>query len=122
MVSVIKTKHGLNRFINALKYSRQGLKAAWCSEAAFREEVIALGLSIPLALWLGETGLERALLISSVLLVLIVELLNSAIEAVVDRVGEEQHELAGRAKDMGSAAVLLTLCLTVLIWLSILLN
>lgn len=119
---VIKAKHGVQRFTNALKYSRQGLSAAWRGEAAFREEVIALLLSIPLALWLGDTPLEQVLLIGSVLLVLIVELLNSAVEAVVDRVGEERHELAGRAKDMGSAAVLLSICLSALIWLGILLN
>ncbi|WP_020559951.1 diacylglycerol kinase [Thiofilum flexile] len=115
-----KAKHGMDRLTNALRYSRQGLQAAWREEAAFREEAIVVMLSIPLAWWLGDTPLERVLLIASVLLVLIVELLNSAIEAVVDRIGTEQHELAGRAKDMGSAAVLLTIFLSILIWLGIL--
>jgi diacylglycerol kinase (ATP) len=120
-MTVPKAKHGLKRFTNALKYSKQGLWAAWQHEAAFREEVLVLLCSIPLAVWLGDTILERVLLIASVMLVLVVELLNSAIEAVVDRVSQENHELAGRAKDMGSAAVLVTICLSVLIWLGILL-
>lgn len=121
-MGVVKAKHGLQRFANALKYSKQGLHAAWQYEAAFREEVLALIVAIPLALWLGTTLLEKVLLISSVLLVMVVELLNSALEAVVDRMGTEHHELAGRAKDMGSAAVLVTIVLSVLIWLGILLD
>lgn len=111
---------GINRLINAAGYSWQGLKAAFKHEAAFRQEVFLLLLLVPTALWLGETGVERALLLGSLLLVLIVEILNSAIEAVVDRVSGERHDLSGRAKDLGSAAVLLSLVFTALVWLLVL--
>ncbi|HID82658.1 MAG TPA: diacylglycerol kinase [Chromatiales bacterium] len=111
---------GINRLINAAGYSWQGLKAAFKHEAAFRQEVFLLLLLVPTALWQGETGVERALLLGSLLLVLIVEILNSAIEAVVDRVSGERHDLSGRAKDLGSAAVLLSLVFTALVWLLVL--
>ena len=96
----------------------KGLTAAYRHEAAFRQEVWLACVLIPLAVWLGDNWTETILLIGSLLLLLIVELLNSAIEAVVDRVGEEIHELSGRAKDMGSAAVFLTMVLVCLTWLT----
>jgi diacylglycerol kinase (ATP) len=91
----------------AFIWSMQGLKATWDVESSFRLEVYLLVVLAPLAFWLGANGVERAILIGSMLLVLIIEVLNSAVEAVVDRAGREHHELAGRAKDMGSAAVFL---------------
>lgn len=111
---------GIKRIINAAGYSWQGLKAAFKHEAAFRQEVALLCLLVPTGIWLGDTNIERAMLLGSLLLVLIVELLNSAIEAVVDRFGGEWQELSGRAKDLGSAAVLLSLLLVVLVWLLVL--
>jgi diacylglycerol kinase (ATP) len=109
-------KTGLRRIINAAGYSWSGLKAAWRTEAAFRQEVLLVVILLPLALVLGENGVERALLVSACLVVVVVELLNSAIEAVVDRVGTEHHPLAGAAKDMGSAAVLVSLVMVMLVW------
>ncbi|MGH8120759.1 MAG: diacylglycerol kinase [Gammaproteobacteria bacterium] len=106
----------LLRLVRAVGHSFRGLKAAFVNEAAFRQEVILSVALIPLGLWLGQTGLERALLTGSILLVMIVELLNSGIEAVVDRISAEHHELSGRAKDVGSAAVLLSLLLVIVIW------
>jgi diacylglycerol kinase (ATP) len=114
--SPFKGKTGLERLWNALGYSRDGLKAAWQHEAAFREEVLLALVAVPLGLWLGKTGLEKAILAASVLMVLVVELLNSAVEAVVDRVSAERHDLSKRAKDLGSAAVLISLAATGLIW------
>ena len=114
------SKTGLARVIDATGYSLQGLKAQWQYEAAFRQEVCLFLLALPLALYFGETGLERALLIFVVGLVVIVETINSAMEAVVDRVGDEYHELSGRAKDMGSAAVFLALVLAGSVWLLVL--
>jgi diacylglycerol kinase (ATP) len=108
---------GIKRIIKAGKYSWQGLCAAYHHEEAFRQEVWILLIAIPLALWIGDDSLEKALLIGSILLLLIVELLNSAIEAVVDRIGSEHHELAGRAKDMGSAAVTLAIINALVLWL-----
>jgi diacylglycerol kinase (ATP) len=105
--------------LNALGYSLSGLAAAAKHEDAFRMELIAVALLAPVALWLGDSGVERALLIGCLLLVLIVELLNSAIEATVDRISFENHRLAKRAKDIGSAAVLLSLVNAGLIWLLI---
>lgn len=113
---------GLTRIIKAAGYSWQGLRAAWQHEAAFRQEVVAAIVAIIIACWLDVTPLARVLLIGSVMLVVIVEILNSAIEAVVDRLGNEFHELSGRAKDMGSAAVLLAILLAVFVWLTILLS
>ncbi|MFC5300128.1 diacylglycerol kinase [Azospira restricta] len=115
-IEQFKGKQGLRRLINALGYSRDGLAAAWKHEAAFREEVMLAAATIPLGLWLGQGGIEKALLVGSILLVLVVELLNSAVEAVVDRVSDEHHDLSKRAKDIGSAAVLLTLALAAAVW------
>lgn len=115
------TSAGLQRIINAFGFSVAGLLAAYRHEAAFRQEVWLSGVLIPLGFWLGDTGVERALLVATVLLILMVELLNSAVEAVVDRIGPEHHDLAGRAKDMGSAAVLLAFLLMIMVWLAVLL-
>jgi len=107
---------GIGRIIRATGYSAQGISAAWKHEAAFRQETMLLIVLTPVALWLGETVLEQALLIVVCLLVLVVELINSAIEAAIDRHGEERHELSGQAKDMGSAAVFFSLVIVVLTW------
>jgi diacylglycerol kinase (ATP) len=107
---------GVRRIIHAAKYSSQGLAAAWRYEAAFRQELALTLALLPAAIWLGRSALERALLMAVCILVLIVELLNSAIEAAIDRHGEARHELSGRAKDLGSAAVLFSLLLVVLVW------
>ncbi|MFU9136912.1 diacylglycerol kinase [Erwinia tasmaniensis] len=111
---------GLTRIIKAAGYSWQGLRAAWQNEAAFRQEAIVVLVAIVLACWLDVTPITRVLLIGSVALVVVVELLNSAIEAIVDRIGSERHPLAGRAKDMGSAAVLLTILMALTTWLMLL--
>ena len=115
-----KGKQGLTRLINALAYSRDGIAAAWKNEAAFREEVLLAAIAIPLAFYLGKTGVERALLVGSIVFILIVEILNSAVEAVVDKASPEKHELAKRAKDMGSAAVLLALINAAVVWACVL--
>lgn len=115
-----KGKQGLTRLINALGYSRDGLAAAWKNEAAFREEVLLAAIAIPLAIVLGKSGIERALLIGAILVILIVEILNSALEAVVDKASPEKHELAKRAKDMGSASVLLSLINAAVVWACVL--
>jgi len=107
---------GLKHILQAGGYSMKGLKAAITHEEAFRLELIAMVVMVPLAVWLGQNAVEYALLIGSLLLVLIVELINSALEAVVDRVGVEHHELSGRAKDIGSAAVFVALMNVLLIW------
>jgi len=112
---------GLRRILNATRYSLEGLAAAVKHEAAFRQELLLAAVLVPLGLWLGADGLERALLAGSVLFVLVVELLNSAVEAVVDRASPEHHELAKRAKDYGSAAVMLALGLAGLVWVVLLL-
>jgi diacylglycerol kinase (ATP) len=109
-------KTGIRRIIKAATYSASGLRAAWLNEAAFRQECVLAAVLIPVALVLGENAIERSLLIGSCFIVLIVELLNSAVEAAIDRIGTEQHELSGRAKDFGSAAVLLSLVLTGCVW------
>ncbi|AJI95804.1 diacylglycerol kinase [Yersinia ruckeri] len=111
---------GLTRIYKAAGYSAKGLAAAWKNEAAFRQETVAALIAIILAFCLDVGAIERILLIGSVVLVVIVEVINSAIEAVVDRIGSEWHELSGRAKDMGSAAVLLTLLLAAFVWGSVL--
>lgn len=111
---------GFTRIIKAGSYSYQGIRAAWAHEAAFRQETVLTLIAIILAFSISISGLERILLISSVVLVVIVELINSAIEAVVDRIGTEHHELSGRAKDMGSAAVLITIILALFTWVTIL--
>ncbi len=100
----------------ALVYSWKGLVTAWRNEAASRQEAIGCVLLLPLALWLGENNIERALLVFTALLVPLVELLNSAVEAVVDRFGGEMHDLSARAKDMGSAAVFISLVILVAVW------
>jgi len=107
---------GVKRIVRASRFSWQGLQAAYKNEAAFRQECMLAMLLAPLGLWLGKSGLEKALLVSVLLLVLIVELLNSAIEAVVDRFGGEEHELSGRAKDIGSAAVFIALMNVIVVW------
>ena len=107
---------GVRRVWNAMFYSLAGVGAALKHESAFRQECSLALILIPTAFWVGSDAVEIALLVGSVLLVLIVEMLNSAIEAVVDRIGPEQHHLSGRAKDMGSAAVFITLVLVVFVW------
>ena len=110
-------KSGIARIIDAAGYSWLGLKAAYKYEAAFRQEALLLLILVPMAFWLGNSGVEYALLIGSLLMVLLAEIINSAIEAVVDRVGAEQHDLSGRAKDMGSAAVFIAMMNVLATWL-----
>ncbi len=107
---------GLRRLWNSVLNSWNGLAGAFREEAAFRQELAAGVVLVPLSLWLGDTGVERALLLGSLLIVLIAELVNSAIEATVDRIGKERHELSGLAKDLGSAAVAVALLLVVVVW------
>ncbi|MEB6607332.1 diacylglycerol kinase [Aeromonas sanarellii] len=107
---------GITRIINATGYSMKGLKSAWINEAAFRQELVLILLLMPLAFWIGDSLNEILLLACISWLVVIVEVLNSAIEAVVDRIGSEHHELSGRAKDLGSAAVFIALALNALVW------
>lgn len=109
-------KRGLPRLIDAFGYSMKGFTAAWRYEESFRQELILVVLLLPFAFWLASTAVELILLISSLFGVLIAELINSAIEAVVDRTGLELHELSGRAKDIGSAMVFLSILLAALIW------
>jgi diacylglycerol kinase (ATP) len=117
-----KGKTGLRRVWNALFYSFDGLKAAYRHEDAFRQEILLAAVLIPVACFLPAPGTGKALMIASVLLVLIVELLNSAVEATVDRVSLEHHRLAKRAKDIGSAAVLFSLINVIAVWLLVLLG
>lgn len=112
---------GLQRIVSASRYSLNGLRSCWRNEAAFRQEVLAAVVLVPLAFVLGEGGVEKALLLGSCLLVLIVEILNSGIEAVVDRIGHEHHDLSGRAKDLGSAAVMLSILTLLTTWALVLL-
>lgn len=109
-------KKGFDRLYHATIYSWQGFKAAYKSEEAFRQEVFLCLIFIPLGLYLGDSGLQRAMLVSSILLIPIVELLNTGIEVLTDRVGTERHKLSGRAKDIGSAAVLLSLINSTVVW------
>jgi diacylglycerol kinase (ATP) len=113
---------GIRRVINAAGYSLKGFKSAWLFEAAFRQEVTLCIIFSIVAFMLPVSHIERILMIVSLLLVVIVELINSAIEAVVDRVGDDWNELSGRAKDIGSAAVFLSLCIVFFVWISILIN
>jgi len=113
---------GIKRIMNAAGYSWKGFCSAYKHEAAFRQELWLAAALIPAGIYLGVTLLDKAVLVCSVLFVLVVELLNSAIESVVDRVSEEHHELAGRAKDMGSAAVLIALVITAVVWAAVLLE
>lgn len=112
----------LARIVRATRYSISGLRNAVVGEAAFRQELLAALFLTPVAVWLGDTGVERALLIGVLLLVLIVELLNSAIETTVDRVGTEFHDLSGRAKDLGSAAVFISLISVPIVWALVLIG
>jgi len=113
---------GIGRLFAATKFSMQGLRQAYGSEAAFRQEVWLCLVLVPAAYILGDTSIERAVLIASLLLLLIVEVLNTAVEKVVDRIGDDYHELSGAAKDLGSAAVFLCLLLVLVLWLGVLLN
>jgi len=107
---------GFRRIVKATFYSIAGLRWAWRSEAAFRQECVAVVILMPVAGWLGRTVVERALLVSTCLFVLIVELLNTAVESVVDRVGTDHNELSGRAKDLGSAAVFTSIAVAIFVW------
>ncbi|HWL28637.1 MAG TPA: diacylglycerol kinase [Burkholderiaceae bacterium] len=120
--SPYKSKGGLGRLTNALRYSSQGLAAAFRHEAAFRQELLLAVVLVPLALWIGRSGGEIALLIGSVVFVLIVELLNSALEALADTITVDHHPLIGRAKDLGSAAVLLALLFSAAVWVWIIVS
>lgn len=111
---------GFARLLRAAGASARGLAGAWRGEAAFRQELALAALVIPLGLWLGASGVERALLVAPMLLVLVVELVNSAIEATVDRIGLEQHPLSGLAKDIGSAAVFVSFVLLGTVWILVL--
>ena len=115
-VSPFKGKTGVRRILNAAGYSWAGLRAALRHEDAFRQEALLFVVLLPLAVYLGDTGMERALLIAPLFGVLIVELLNAALEAVADRVSLENHPLIKRAKDMGSAAVMLALANVLVVW------
>lgn len=116
-VGVVKQQNtGFRRLVNATFFSVAGLKAAWRNEAAFRQELVLALVLTPTAVWLGRNAVERALLIGTCWLVLIVELLNSAIEAIVDRVSTDHHKLSGRAKDLGSAGVFVSLLLVLVVW------
>ena len=121
MESPYKGKTGVVRLFNAFGYSLAGFRAAYKHEDAFRQEVLLAAILIPLALWLPVALLGKALMVGSVLLVIIVELLNSAIEATVDRISLENHDLAKRAKDIGSSAVLVSLINVIVIWVMVLL-
>jgi diacylglycerol kinase (ATP) len=120
MRKLVQSAGDMGRIVRAGSYSASGLRAAIRKEAAFRQEVILAALLAPLGAWLGHDGIERLLLIGSLVLVLIVELLNSAVEATVDRISKKHHKLSGRAKDMGSAAVYLSILLAILTWALIL--
>lgn len=122
MESPYKGKTGLRRLWNAFGYSLAGFRAAYKHEHAFRQEVLLAVILIPLAFWLSASNLGKALMIASVLMVIVVELLNSAVEAAVDRISLDSHDLAKRAKDIGSAAVLLSLVNVIVVWWLVLLN
>ena len=120
MKSPYKGKTGIKRLANAFTYSVAGTLAAFKHEDAFRQEVILGAILIPLAIYLGQTEIEQALMISSILLIIIVELLNSSVEATVDRISVKRHKLSKRAKDIGSAAVFFSLMNAAVIWFLIL--
>ena len=107
---------GLKRLAYAARYSYSGLRAAWVNEEAARIEMVVIALAAPLGFWLGANAVERILLIGAPLLLLVVELLNSAVEAAIDRIGQERHQLSGLAKDLGSAAVFVCTLLVLLVW------
>ena len=113
----MKSPHsGLSRVFYAAGYSWKGFKSTWKHETAFKQEVILFALMTPLAFWIGDNASETVILIAVLLIVLVVELLNSAVESVVDRIGEDYHKLSGRAKDQGSAAVFLSFFIAILVW------
>lgn len=120
MNSPFKSKGGLKRLAGALRYSLQGFLAAFKHEAAFRQELLLAAVLTPCAFWIGRTGLEVLILITTLILVLVVELLNSAVEALADTITLEHHPLIGRAKDLGSAAVMLSLLFSAAIWIYLL--
>jgi len=111
-----KNESVIGHIKNAFIYTYAGLKSAWMNELAFRGEVVVLIIMTPLGLWLGRSAVEQALLIASILLMLITALLNSALEAVVDRIGQQRHELSKRAKDMGSAAAFISMVTAAVVW------
>ncbi|NLY65105.1 MAG: diacylglycerol kinase [Alcaligenaceae bacterium] len=122
MHSPYKSKGGFSRLLNALRYSIRGLLAAFRHEAAFRQELILAVVLVPVALWIGQNAFEITLLIGSLLFVLLIELLNSALETLADTITTQHHPMIGKAKDLGSAAVLLALIMALLIWLGIILT
>lgn len=109
-------KTGIRRLISAFGYSCAGFKAVWKNEEAFRQEIVLAVFVVPGGIWLGVTGTQRALLIGVYFLIPLMELINSAIESIVDRFGKEPHELSRRAKDLGSACVLLIICIAIAVW------
>lgn len=109
-------RKGIPRLMAAARYSLAGLRAAFASEEAFRLEVLVLVVGTPLALWMGESAVEKVLLIGSLLLLMIVELLNTAVEVLVNRIGPDYHELSGKAKDIGSAAVFVAMAMVAMVW------
>lgn len=111
------TNKGIKRLINAFFYSVAGFRAAWKNEEAFRQEILAGIIIVPAGFFLGATGTQKAMLILSYFIIPLVELLNTAVEATVDRVGMEKHELSGRAKDLGSASVFLSICIAAIVWI-----
>ncbi len=116
---MVQKNKGVDRIIKACGYSLAGLKSAWKEEAAFRQESLLMLVMLPCAFWLGRSLIEELLLVIVCVLVIVVELMNSAIEAVVDRVSDEHHVLSGRAKDMGSAAVFVSVILVIFVWLGV---
>ena len=122
MQKLVQSAGDISRVGRAASYSVAGLRAAIRKEAAFRQEVILFVFFAPLGAWLGHDGVERALLVGSLIIVLMVELLNSSVEAAVDRISKKHHKLSGRAKDMGAAAVYLALLLAILTWALVLLD
>ena len=114
-----KEENLIGHIKNAFIYTWAGIKAAWKNELAFRGEVAVVAIMLPLGIWLGRSAAERALLIASLLLILLTELVNSALEAVVDRIGPERHELSKRAKDLGSAAAFVAMVTAALVWIFI---
>lgn len=109
-------RSGLSRILDASRYSYKGLRAAWQHEEAFRQEAMLAIVLLPMAFWLGEGATQQGLLITTVVLVVVVELINSAIEAAIDRIGTDRHPLSGQAKDIGSAAVMMSLLLCLCTW------
>ena len=114
-----KNENLIDHIVNAFRYTFAGFKSAWQKELAFRGEVVVVAVMLPLGIWLGQSAAERALLIVSLLLILITELVNSALEAVVDRIGPQRHELSKRAKDLGSAAAFVSMVAAALVWIII---